>query len=71
MAKQISFEKILLTLNDLTVKISEASDDCLNKRYASKSEDEQVILKYREKKYDRVNDLLYEIINEIETWLQV
>jgi hypothetical protein len=71
MAKPISFEKILESLKQLSERIDVSSNNCLEKRYASNDDDEMVFLKHQERKYDHVNDALYDIIAQIESWIQM
>ena len=58
-------------LNLVLAKCNKASDKCLSKRLSTADTQLATILKCEEKKFDRVADLLYEIINEIDEWLQV
>jgi hypothetical protein len=71
MARPISFEKILEQLKELNERIGIASGICLDKRYASDDDDEKVLLKHQEMKYDHISEQLYDIIAEIEGWVQV
>lgn len=72
MARPISFEKILEQLKELNERICIASDICAEKRYAIfTNDDEAVMLKHEERKYDHISEQLYDIIAEIEGWVQV
>lgn len=71
MARPITFEKILEQLKELTERIGIASDICLEKRYATDDDDEKVLLKHQEMKYDHISERLYDITAEIESWLQI
>lgn len=71
MAKPISFEKIVENLKQLSERIDVSSNNCLEKRYATDDDDEKVFLKHQERKYDHVNDALYDIIAQVESWIQI
>lgn len=68
--KAITFEKVLSTLKDLVQKVDEGYEISLNK-CDSADETERSWAKADKAKYSEVSDTLWDIIYQVEGWVQI
>lgn len=69
--KAITFEKILSTLKDLVQKVDEGYNISFDKGCSTDDETERFWAKADEGRYGEVSDKLWEIIYQVEDWVQI